>query len=222
MALAVFDLDDTLIDGDSSSLFLRYLVARRLADAALLDQEDALMRRYRAGCLSIDAYMAATLQPLAGRHEAEAGDWIADFIAQCIRPRIFAEGRAALARYRADGYRCLIVSASGDHLVQPIARMLGVADALGIGVVRRDHRYTGGICGIPSYREGKVLRLTAWAADAGEPLAGSHGYSDSINDRPLLEAVEHAHVVNPDPGLADHASRRGWTRHDWQRRAGTR
>lgn len=219
MALAIFDLDDTLIDGDSSSLFLRYLVAHRLADAALLEREDALMRDYRAGRLRIDAYMAATLQPLAGRHQSEADGWIADFIATCIEPRRFAAGRTALARYRDAGYRCLIISASGDHLVQPIAAALGVTDALGIGVVRQDNRYTGAICGIPSYREGKVLRLAAWADAAGETLAGSHGYSDSINDRPLLEAVDHAHVVNPDVRLAQHARRRGWTRLNWQRTA---
>jgi HAD superfamily hydrolase (TIGR01490 family) len=217
MALAIFDLDDTLIDGDSASLWLRFLVAEGLAPADMLPREAAMMADYRAGRLDMECYMAFTLQPLRGRRVDEVGEWARRYIAAEVAGRVFPAALAALARYRADGWRRLVISATGEHLVAPIAAHLGVDEVLAIRLQQHEGRYTGATEGVLTYRHGKTERLAAWLAQAGESLAGSHGYSDSINDVPLLDAVASGFVVNPDPGLTALAVERGWTRLQWRR-----
>ncbi|GAB3450055.1 HAD family hydrolase [Insolitispirillum peregrinum] len=215
MPLALFDLDDTLIAGDSATLWLRFLVAKGLADAAMLPQEAEMMRAYREGALKMEDYMRFTLQPLAGRRQAEVAGWVERFIAQEISPIIYPQARETLARYQQDGWRCVVISATGEHLVQRIAAHLGVSEALAIQLEQDGERYSGDTTGILTYQQGKVDRLHAWLAEHDETLAGSHGYSDSINDVPLLTATERAFVVNPDPRLADHAQAHGWLTLDW-------
>jgi HAD superfamily hydrolase (TIGR01490 family) len=220
MALAIFDLDDTLIAGDSASLWLRYLVDQGLADTAMLEREAEMMRDYRAGHLQMEDYMTFTLQPLRGQLTQRVAFWAEHFIQTRILPIVFAAGHAALGQYRRDGWRQLIISATGNHLVGPIAQVLGVEDYLAIGLETLDGRYTGQTQGTLTYREGKVTRLTEWAAQQGEDLAHSHGYSDSVNDVPLLSVVAHAHVVNPDAQLEAIAAARGWTRLAWNETVG--
>ncbi|WP_215777872.1 HAD family phosphatase [Paludibacterium sp. B53371] len=217
MSLAIFDLDDTLVDGDSSSMFLQYLVDAGLAAADMLAREAAMMADYRAGQLGMEDYMLFTMQPLQGKSVQEVATWTADYIQQRILPRLFPQALAALADYRAVGRRIVIISATGDHIVQPIARALGVDDALAIQLETREGCYTGRTRGTLTYQHGKVSRLHDWLAEQGETLADSHGYSDSINDVPLLEAVSQAHVVNPDARLAAVAAERHWPQLAWAR-----
>ncbi|BEV73530.1 HAD family hydrolase [Paludibacterium sp. THUN1379] len=217
MSLAIFDLDDTLVDGDSSSMFLQYLVDAGLAAADMLAREAAMMADYRAGQLGMEDYMLFTMQPLQGKSVQEVATWTADYIQQRILPRLFPQALAALADYRAVGRRIVIISATGDHIVQPIARALGVDDALAIQLETREGCYTGRTRGTLTYQHGKVSRLHDWLAEQGETLANSHGYSDSINDVPLLEAVSQAHVVNPDARLAAVAAERHWPQLAWAR-----
>jgi HAD superfamily hydrolase (TIGR01490 family) len=217
MPLAIFDLDDTLLDGDSSSLFLRHLVGCGLAPADMLPREAAMMEDYHAGHLAMDDYMTFTLQPLRGRSVAEVDAWVDACMRETLLPRIFPEARATLAACRTAGRRLLVVSATGIHVVGPVARALGIDDALAIDLEIEDGRYTGRTTGTLTYRHGKVLRLYAWAEAMAENLADSLGYSDSINDVPLLETVSRAHVVNPGAELARLAAERGWARLDWPR-----
>lgn len=203
MALAIFDLDDTLINGDSASLFLQFLVNNGLADASMLAKEAELMQAYHQGLLQMEDYMSFTLQALKGRSIDEVGQWVADFIEQMIAPIVFAEARQVIAKHRAEGERVLIISATGDHIVGPIARFLGVADYLAIELECKGGLYTGQTRGVLTYQQGKVLRLQEWLQKERESLVGSSGYSDSKNDLPLLFAVEQAYVVNPDSSLCD-------------------
>lgn len=111
----------------------------------------------------------------------------------------------------------VVVSATGEHLVAPIARSLGVGDVLAISLEVKDDHYTGATTGVLTYQQGKVTRLHQWLEQTGENLAGSHGYSDSVNDIPLLQAVDTAFVVNPDDRLAAQAQTAQWQRLDWTR-----
>ncbi|GAA4492261.1 HAD family hydrolase [Pseudaeromonas paramecii] len=214
MALALFDLDDTLLDGDTASLWFEHMVARGWADAAMAQQEQALMARYYAGTLAMEEYMAFTLSPLADRSQAEVADEVALCLTERILPRLYPEAQALLQRYREQGDRLIIVSASGEHIVRPVAAHLGVQEVLAIELEQADGRYTGRTQGVLSFQAGKVTRLRQWLGDELD-LLGSHGYSDSINDLPLLELVQHAHVVNPGERLARLAQARGWESLQW-------
>ncbi|MDN0085609.1 HAD family hydrolase [Crenobacter sp. SG2305] len=216
MALAIFDMDDTLVDGDSSNLWLRYQVAHGLAPEEMLPHEAELLRAYYAGDLAMEDYMDYTLAPLRGLTQAEVKHWVDRFIEEEIVPRIFPQAWHQLERHRQRGDWLLVISATGEHLVRPIAQRLGVADAIGIQLELADGLYTGRTSGVLSYREGKVTRLNDWLVGHGETLADSYGYSDSLNDIPLLCAVDKPHVVNPDNTLRQEATRRRWTELTWQ------
>lgn len=221
MSLAIFDLDDTLLDGDSSSLFLHYLVERGHAPADMLPREAAMMEDYHAGRLAMDDYMTFTLQPLRGVRVEAVAAMVEAYVRDILLPRVFPAARAELAACRAEGRRLLVISATGVHVVAPMARALGIEDVLAIELDICDGCYTGRTTGTLTYRHGKVERLHAWAAATAQSLHDSLGYSDSINDVPLLEAVSRAHVVNPAPALARIAGERGWQTLRWQRALST-
>ncbi|MGL4207339.1 MAG: HAD family hydrolase [Aeromonadaceae bacterium] len=217
MALALFDLDDTLLDGDSATLWFRFMVSNGIAEASMLAQEEQMMARYYAGQLDMAEYMTFTLQPLAGKRVNEVNAWAREFVGSTIPQRFFSEGLAQLARHRALGDRIVIISASGEHIVRPIAELLGVADVLAIELAQEVGCYTGQTRGVLSFREGKVTRLMSWMDEQGESLAASCGYSDSINDLPMLKQVAQPHVVNPAPELLTLAQQQGWPILNWQR-----
>lgn len=217
MPLAVFDLDDTLIDGDSSSLWLRYLVQQQLAPPEMVPEEAAMMEAYRRGELDMDQYMAFTLQPLKDKAITEVTTWVEDFIRTQILPRVFPDAERLLADYKDKGWTIVVISATGEHLVGPIARYLGADDSLAIQLACHNGCYRGETQGVMTYREGKVIRLQQWLAAHSFTLTGSHGYSDSVNDVPLLEAVETAFVVNPDTRLAEIAKCKEWASLSWHR-----
>ncbi|MDW5416137.1 HAD family hydrolase [Iodobacter sp. CM08] len=216
MALAIFDLDDTLIDGDSASLFLQFLVDEGVAEHSMLAQEAALMRAYHQGVLRMEDYMLFTLQALRGRSVDKVAAWVAVFIERCIAPCVFSQASATLAKHRAAGDRIVIVSATGEHIVGPIAHYLAIDDYLAINLVVKNQQYTGEVQDVLTYQQGKVLRLQEWLHGQDETLQGSYGYSDSGNDIPLLSAVSLAYVVNPDQRLKQYASRQGWRCLSWK------
>lgn len=198
MDLALFDLDETLISDDSSGLWLRWLVDKGLAPVALAEQEQYLMKQYYQGELSMSCYMESTLSPLVGRHTTEVAGWVERFIERDILPRIYPQARKMLAWHRNRGDYIVIISATGEHLVTPIAQHFSANAALSIGVTVEDDRYTGKTYGTLTYREGKVERLKQWLSASPQlDFEHTYGYSDSINDKPLLEYVDRATVINP-------------------------
>jgi HAD superfamily hydrolase (TIGR01490 family) len=218
MRLAIFDLDDTLIDGDSASLFCRYLVDRRIAGPELLHQEAELMHAYNHGVMNMADYIALTTAPLRALSAEMLNALAADFVHSRILPLHYPQARRQLQAHRAAGDRCLIISATADFIVRHAAAALGVADALAIDL-ERDARgcLTGRIEGTPSFREGKVVRLRQWLAQVDQSFSGFSFYSDSSNDLPLLEFVDRPHAVNPDPRLGALARTRNWPVLHWMR-----
>lgn len=216
MTLAIFDMDDTIIDCDSSSLWLRYLVTQGLAAADMLVTEQEMMQAYHRGDLSMSDYMDFTLKPLSGVAVAEVERWAEDYVSSTIPSRIFPAARRQIDWHRQQGNKLLIISATAEFIVRRIAAMLGVDDVIAIDLEKEAGRYTGATKGVISFREGKVARLHAWLERNGESLLGSYGYSDSVNDLPLLHAVQHASVVNPPPLLRQVSDQHQWRQYDWQ------
>ncbi len=211
MTLAIFDLDHTLIDGDSDYLWGEYMVARGLVDEqAYRARNEAFYRDYQRGELDNDEYLQFALEPLTRHSLATLYQHRMDYVDSWIRPLVRTGVAQLLAEHRARGHTLMIISATHRFITEPIAEMLGVPLLLATEPEIADQRYTGRYVGIATFREGKVDALQAWLAQHGGDLAGSYFYSDSINDLPLLDLVEHPHAVHPDDRLGDIAEARGW------------
>ncbi|MCJ8341225.1 MAG: HAD-IB family hydrolase [Pseudomonadales bacterium] len=217
MPLRIFDLDETLVRCDSSSLFCEYLVERNLVeDAAYLTKERQLMELYSNQKLQIDDYIKFQIAPLAMLKKAEIEQLAVEFVAAKMRQWIYPEARELLRELSLQGHRIVIISATVAFIVRAIAKELGVEDVIGIDLQEVNGQYTGAIKGVPSYREGKVTRLQQWLQEHRQSLTQAHFYSDSINDLPLLELVDTPVVTNPDTGLAKIANERNWQLLNWQ------
>ncbi|UTW13666.1 HAD family hydrolase [Marinobacterium rhizophilum] len=216
MALALYDLDETLINGDCSNLWIRYLSDRYIEDPAPWQaQEHALMQDYYRGELDIHRYVEMQLQhhigvPLASL-DADLERYLECHIRALLRPGAIQ----SIRDHQAAGDRCVVISASTRFLVEPIARLLGISDVIAIEIELDDDRITGRTQGIPTYREGKVTRLQQWLDTQGESLQGSWFYSDSHNDLPLLEKVDNPVAVSADARLNAIAAERGWQQRNW-------
>ena len=216
MALAIFDLDETLINGDCASLWTQEMVKLGWADGeSFIAHEQELMRQYAAGTLARKDYMAFTLSPMVGRTPEEVGHVVEPFVEDVIEPIFYSVASRTLAAHRAAGDRLLVISASAHFLVSAIAERFGIDEVLAIDLELQHGFYSGRTQGVLTYREGKVTRLHAWLAEQNESLAGASFYSDSRNDLPLLQRVDRPFAVNPDPTLRAHAEQAGWPILSW-------
>lgn len=172
MNLAIFDLDETLIAGDAATLWLGFLAEQGLVSDGLLAEERRLMEHYYAGTLDMNAYMALTLAPLEGQGPETLAPLVNTFIRERIAPIVYPQARERLDWHRALGHRCLIISATGEHLVKPIAQHLGVADAIGVQTEMKNGRYSGqpGRCFQFSARQGSAPGSLAAGSQPGTRL----------------------------------------------------
>lgn len=211
MTLAIFDLDKTLLNGDSDHLWGRFLGDEGLVDVKSYEIENQrFYEEYKTGVLDIFEFLAFSLQPLS-EHSMEKLEVLHEkFMDTTIRPIITAAARQLLEKHRNKGDFLLIITATNLFITAPIARELGVDDIIATDAEIKNERYTGKIEGTPCFREGKVTRLEHWLKQQGRNLAESWFYSDSHNDLPLLERVSYPVAVDPDDTLTDHAVARGW------------
>jgi HAD superfamily hydrolase (TIGR01490 family) len=213
--LALFDLDGTLLAGDTDALWCDFLVAEGILDRATFAAANRdVAERYERGAIAPAEFAAFYAATLAGRAPAEWQPLRERFVATVVRPRIGRAAEALVARHREAGDRLVLTTATNRFLTEPIAALLGIgaliATELELGAAGE---FTGRLAGTINMREGKVVRLSAWLAAQGldrSSLAGATVYSDSINDLPLLSAVGTAVVVDPDPRLRAEALRRRW------------
>ncbi|MFJ1572161.1 HAD family hydrolase [Pseudomonas sp. NPDC088322] len=217
MALAIFDLDETLIHGDCASLWSEHMVRLGWVDGeSFLRRDRELMEAYSKGEMAMEDYMAFSLEPVAGRTLEELAHLVEPWVEDVIEPIIYGDACRCIAEHRKQGDRVLIISASGTHLVGPIAARLGVDEYLAIELEAVNGVYTGNTHGVLTYREGKITRLLEWLDQEQENLEGVSFYSDSRNDLPLLLKVDHPKAVNPDPVLRAHAEQHGWPILAWK------
>ncbi len=215
MKLALFDLDGTLIAGDSDHAFGEFIVAQGWADGLLYRQRnDAFFSQYQAGTLDIDEYIAFTTRAWRDRPLAEQARLSQRFMAEVMAPQLLVPARALLQAHRDAGDLIAIVTATNEFITRPIADALGVAHLLAVQLERDAQGHaTGRIHGVPSFREGKITRVQQWLAGLGLTLASferSVFYSDSTNDLPLLDIVSEPVATNPSPALGAIAQDRGW------------
>lgn len=211
MRLALFDLDNTLLGGDSDHAWGDYLCQRGILDPiAYKQRNDGFYQDYLNGTLDLRAYLAFSMEILAATPVAQLDEWHRDFMRECIEPIILPKALSLLQQHREAGDQLVIITATNRFVTAPIARRLGVRVLLATECETRDGRYTGRSTDIPCFREGKVTRLERWMLENGFDLEDSYFYSDSMNDLPLLQRVAHAVAVDPDPKLRAEAEKRGW------------
>lgn len=211
MALAIFDLDNTLIAGDSDYSWGEFLVAQGKVDSDYYRvMNDRFFADYEAGRLDINAYLQFSLEPLSNITRAELSQLHEKFMAEVISPMMLDKAQGLLEKHRRAGDQLLVITSTNRFIVEPICKALGIDQVIATEVEIVDGRYTGNISGVPSYREGKVERLNNWLTANRQDIDDSYFYSDSINDLPLLEKVDHPVAVDPDPQLREQAAARGW------------
>jgi HAD superfamily hydrolase (TIGR01490 family) len=211
MALAIFDLDNTLLGGDSDYLWGRYLAENGIVDPqSYHDTNLAFYHDYQAGNLDINAFLQFVFEPLAKNSMQDLLAWRADYLQQKILPIILPKGLELIEQHRQQGDILLIITATNSFLTTPIAELLKIDHLIATDPEMLDGRYTGKVFGVPSFQHGKVERLQHWLAEHQLDLAGSYFYSDSHNDLPLLEQVDTPIAVDPDDKLAEIARQRDW------------
>ncbi len=211
VALAIFDLDNTLLSDDSDHLWGRFLVSKGLVDGEVYERENQrFYDEYKAGELDIYEFLAFSLKPLSEMEPETLEQLHREFMDRHILPIISQKSRALVEQHRQQGDLLMIITATNRFVTGPIAEELGIEHLLATDPEMLGGRYTGKVTGTPCFQEGKIKRLDSWLANTHHTMQGSWFYSDSLNDIPLLERVDNPVAVDPDETLAQHAEMRGW------------
>ena len=211
MSLAIFDLDNTLIAGDSDHSWGEFLVEHNKVDASAYRQRnDDFFRAYQRGDLDILEYLRFAVVPLTQFESDELYALQRQFVREKVEPMRLNKAEQLLARHRAQGDVLIIITATNRFITEPIANLLGIDYLLATELSMENNRYTGDILGEPCYQRGKVSHLNTWLRQYSHTLDGSYFYTDSINDLALLEVVDNPIAVDPDPRLREVAHRRQW------------
>ena len=214
MHLALFDLDNTLLAGDSDFQWGQFLI-----EEGLLDRKKHLAKNlqyfedYKAGKLDILAFLKFQLKPLSEHPRAELDALHARYMERKVRPMMTKKAKALIEKHRMLGDLLVVITATNSFVTKPIAAAYGVEHLIGTTPEEINGEFTGRVSGVPSYKEGKVTRLQQWLAEQGKTMQDFEAiwfYSDSHNDLPLLLLVDHPVAVDPDPTLEAYALGRGW------------
>ena len=212
--LVLFDLDNTLLAGDSDFEWAQFLIGKGVLDGEVhAAKNDQFYADYKAGCLDIHAFLDFQLLPLSRHARTELDAWHAEFMHHRIRPMIGRAGIELVQRHRREGALLALVTATNSFVTGPIARELGIDHLIATIAAQEQGRFTGKARGIPAFREGKIARVEAWLESLGlwwGSFERSWFYSDSLNDLPLLTQVSHPVAVDPDDTLRRHAGEHGW------------
>jgi len=214
MKLALFDLDNTLLAGDSDFEWAQFLIAKGVLDREVHEaRNEEFYDQYKAGTLDIHAFLDFQLAPLSRHPRAELDAWHREFMTTRIAPMMTDAARALVRRHLDAGDLCAVVTATNSFVTGPICRAFGVSHLVATVPAQQDGRFTGKPRGTPAFKDGKIARVDAWLEELGlwwGAFAASHFYSDSHNDLPLLARVSHPVAVDPDDTLRAHAAAAGW------------
>lgn len=214
MNLALFDLDNTLLNGDSDFEWAQFLIEQGVLDRELFEAKNlAFYEQYKAGTLDIYEFLDFQLKPLSRHARKVLNGWRDDFMQHKVRGMMTVPARELVARHRAAEDVCVIITATNSFVTSPIAREFGVEHLIATEPEEKGGEFTGCVAGVPCFREGKITRLENWFAQRGwgwDSFADSFFYSDSLNDLPLLAKVNNPIAVDPDATLRKHAEQHGW------------
>lgn len=212
MNLSLFDLDNTLLAGDSDFEWAQFLIEQGVLDREVYEaRNQEFYDQYKAGTLDIHEFLDFQLKPLSRHPRKVLDQWHAEYMKKKIHPMMRDAARALVDRHKADVR--VLITATNSFVTAPIARLFGIEHLIATEPEQREGEFTGGVTGLPCFREGKPKRLLAWLADRGENLSSYEKvwfYSDSHNDLPLLEMVSHPVAVDPDAALRARALEAGW------------
>jgi len=211
VGIALFDLDNTLIAGDSDYLWGCFLVEQGIVDGTSYERANRrFYDQYKVGELDIFEFLDFQLRPLAEHDLAQLEHWRAQYIQEKIVPILLPKAHALIDRHRASGDTLAIITATNRFITEPIAGLYGIDHLLATEPQLVAGRYTGKVTGVPCFQDGKIKVLEGWLEDTGLSLDDSWFYSDSHNDLPLLGQVQRPHAVDPDEILEVHARQQGW------------
>ena len=214
MNLTLFDLDNTLLNGDSDFEWSQFLIRIGVLDRELFEAKNlAFYEHYKAGTLDIQEFLDFQLKPLSRHARKTLDEWHQRFMREQALGMITQTARDLVNRHRAAGDICVIITATNSFVTAPIAREFGVEHLIATEPEHKNGEFTGNVADVPCFREGKITRLENWLAQQGwalESFADTTFYSDSLNDLPLLAKVKNPIAVNPDDTLRQHAKQHGW------------
>lgn len=211
MNLAIFDLDNTLLGGDSDYAWGEFLIARDLVEQdAYRKANDQFYQDYLDGKLDIIDYQTFCLSAIKNRPLNQILAWRKDFIRSQITPLLLPKAMALIEKHKAAHEQLIIITATNRFITEPIAQLMGIDTLIATEPEFDGQQYTGRVVGTPCYQEGKITRLEEWMKQNDAALNGSFFYSDSHNDIPLLEVVDHPVAVDPDKTLEMHAESKNW------------
>ncbi|WP_068634966.1 HAD family hydrolase [Thauera butanivorans] len=214
MNLALFDLDNTLLAGDSDFAWAQFLIEKGVLDREVQEAKNIeFYEHYKAGTLDIDAFLDFQLAPLARHPRAELDAWHREFMEQSVKPMITAKARALVRQHLDEGALVAVVTATNAFVTGPIVREFGIPHLVATIPAQENGAFTGKARGTPAFQAGKIVRVDAWLESLGLHIGGferSWFYSDSHNDLPLLKHVSDPVAVDPDDTLHAHAEQQGW------------
>ena len=216
MALAIFDLDKTLITGDSDFLWGEFMSENEMVDRENYQKRNAdFFEQYTLGKLNIGEYLEFCLEPLSRFSYDELNNFHRSFLEEKIRPIISNDAIKQVEKHRDQGDILLVLTATNRFITSPIVAEFGIENLLATEIEFIGERYTGKVLGKPCFQEGKIEHLKRWIGNRNISLDESYFYSDSHNDLPTLELVDYPNVVNPDNKLREIALKRDWPIHNW-------
>ena len=214
MNLALFDLDNTLLSGDSDFEWSQFLIEQGVLDRELFAAKNLeFYEQYKAGTLDIHAFLDFQLKPLSRHKRKELDKWHENFMRSKVRPMMSEAGKKLVTEHRAAGDICVIITATNSFVTAPIAHEYDVEFLIATEPEQKKGEFTGQVYGTPSFREGKITRLEEWMKQhdwSWGDFTDSTFYSDSLNDLPLLTLVKNPVAVDPDDTLRAHAEQHGW------------
>ena len=214
MNLALFDLDNTILAGDSDYNWSRFLIQEGYLDGAIhAEKNEKFYADYKAGTLDIYAFVEFQFKPLARNPRAVLNQLLKKYVEEVIKPMITEKARALVKRHQDEGDLIIVITATNSFITKPIAELFGIENLIGTDPEEKEGEFTGKVSGLPSFKEGKVTRLEAWLKGKNLSLASfenSYFYSDSHNDLPLMQKVTHPVAVDSDDVLSEYAKSKGW------------
>lgn len=214
MQLAIFDLDNTLLNGDSDYNWSLFLIQHGILDSDLhKERNEQFFKEYQSGNLDVYAYCEFQFKTLKDNPRKLLDELRSEYIKKIINPMITKEAKDLVDSHRKENHKLLIITATNSYITKPIADLLGIEDLIGTDLEEVNGEFTGKVSGLPSFQEGKITRLNLWLEERGlifEELEKTFFYSDSMNDIPLLEKVSNPVAANPDEVLEKKAIKEDW------------
>ena len=214
MNLALFDLDNTILAGDSDYNWSRFLIQEGYLDGAIhAEKNEKFYADYKAGTLDIYAFVEFQFKPLARNPRTVLNQLLKKYVEEVIKPMITEKARVLVKRHQEEGDLIIVITATNSFITKPIAELFGIENLIGTDPEEKEGEFTGKVSGLPSFKEGKVTRLEAWLKNKNLSLASfekSYFYSDSHNDLPLMQKVTHPVAVDSDDVLSEYAKSKGW------------